>query len=701
MNPEFLIKTVREYGVSWAAWRAAYGLALRTGYFRRGFRRGADPVRTLVADLGGGGADGAQWLSECWQAGGGRFFLPATMAETGLPPGAVAAATTRAEAVLRGEYRIFSSPRELGSPPDWFLGEPGRAPWPADRHWSEIGDLGTDCGDIKYVWELSRFGFAWDLGRAYRLTGDDRYAEGFWRLCESWWAANSPEMGPHWRCGQEMSFRVLAWVFALHALADAPASSPARIGTLVAQLRLHGRLIERVNWYANRCVKNNHAISEAVALRTLGLVLPFVPEAARWRRRGLANLQREVAWQVLDDGTYIQQSNVYARLVVQLLTWALCQEAASGTRQSELALLKNKADLLRDQLMAQLVGGAGELPNYGSNDGTLLLPWSDCGYRDFRPALHALGLALGQAGLSGAGPWREEACWFGLGGGLDAAQTPAVAPQVRSFNAGGLCVLRQDDSMVLFRCGPNAHRPAEADMLHVDYWCHGRNLLLDAGTLGYNLPRRLRDYFAGTGSHNTITVDGADQMRRGDRFLWHDWVQGQISETQAAADESVVAGRHTGYRPAVHERSVHLRSQALLVVDTIGRTTAVADLRLHWLVADAGCRDAAGGVVFTGAEGQEWVVRVWCDQPAEYDIVRDSPDQPRGVWSPNYGELRPACSLAVTARAVLARFVTFVGPAAVLAGLAIPAGPSADQTVESVLTAWRRLNPQSDGKQPA
>jgi len=705
MNPAVFLKTVREYGPKWVFWRAVYGVAMKTGHFRRGLHAGQDPVRVLVADMAGPERESAAWLASRWGESRGAFFLPSAAAARDLPAETRTRILQQADAVLAGKYRIFAEQRELGFPPNWFQGQAGFSAWPHDRHWSFIADLGSTNGDIKYVWELSRFGHAYDLCRAYRCSGDEKYAQGFWELCESWWAANPLEIGPHWRCGQEMSFRILAWTFALQTLEKAASSTPDRIGTLIAHLWHHGRHVAKVSWYAERCVRNNHAISEAVALRTLGTLFPFLPEADRWRHKAARSLVREISWQVYADGTYVQQSNIYARLVAQLLTWVLCLERSNGQALVVSDILPQKAGLLVDQLRDQLAGAEGQLPNYGSNDGTLLFPWSGAAYRDFRPSLHALSRALGRAGLPGEGPWQEEAFWFGLH--TDVSPTHAGADQsdgstVQTYPAGGLNVMRGSNSLVLFRCGPNANRPGEADMMHVDYWYKGVNVLLDAGTFGYNVPRQTRDYFAGSRSHNTVTVDGADQMRRGARFLWHDWVQGRLESHSVDAGEAIARGRHDGYRPVTHRRAVHLQNNSILVVDDLWGAPQACEFRLHWLMQDLAVHELAVHDLAQGAEmvlddGERVVVKVWSDQPVQDDLIRDRHDELRGVWSPHYGVMKPAWSLAVVARAKKNRFVTFAGPAAVYAEMGEVGQPGPEKDTAAVLAAWRAMAPSNPG----
>src|SRR5205085_9101233 len=160
------------------------------------------------------------------------------------------------EQLAQGRLRYFERATiHTGFPPDWhrnpFTGE--RAP--GDQHWSRIGDF--DCGDIKVIWEPSRFGFAYALCRAYWRTGDESYVELFWRAAEDWRAKNPPQQGPNWKCGQETSFRLMAWCFALYAFLDARATTAARIAQLAQMIAVSAERIAANFDYA-LSQRNNH-----------------------------------------------------------------------------------------------------------------------------------------------------------------------------------------------------------------------------------------------------------------------------------------------------------------------------------------------------------------------------------------------------------------------------------------------------------
>jgi len=65
----------------------------------------------------------------------------------------------------------------------------------------------------------------------------------------------------------------------------------------------------------------------------------------------------------------------------------------------------------------------------------------------------------------------------------------------------------------------------QADQLHVDLWHHGVNIARDAGNLSLQWRPPMEQRISGDWRHNTVIVDGKDQMRRAGRFLWLDWAQ--------------------------------------------------------------------------------------------------------------------------------------------------------------------------------
>ena len=140
-----------------------------------------------------------------------------------------------ADSLLAGIFRFFSHHNiKTGFPPDWFLNyfqeDSGYPPEDRKKHWSEIDDFSS--GDIKAVWELSRFSFVFPMVRAFWRTGDEKYVEGFWELVEDWRGHNPPQAGPHWKCGQDIAFRIMAWIFGLYGFLGTKTTTPDRVAEL-------------------------------------------------------------------------------------------------------------------------------------------------------------------------------------------------------------------------------------------------------------------------------------------------------------------------------------------------------------------------------------------------------------------------------------------------------------------------------------
>ena len=78
-----------------------------------------------------------------------------------------------------------------------------------DQHWSRVADFDAEFGDIKLVWELSRFQWILLLTRAYLQSGDSKYIDSANEWARNWIEHNPVNCGLNWMCGQETSIRLV------------------------------------------------------------------------------------------------------------------------------------------------------------------------------------------------------------------------------------------------------------------------------------------------------------------------------------------------------------------------------------------------------------------------------------------------------------------------------------------------------------
>ena len=279
----------------------------------------------------------------------------------------------------------------------------------------------------------------------------------------------------------------------------------------------------------------------------------------------------------------------YHRVVVQLLSWALPLAHLHGDRWAEVVYERARQSLRF--LRACQDPTTGWLPNYGHNDGALFFPLTECPFRDYRPQLLALARALGEPLDYDPGPWEEEAFWLSGGTLAPTPSTPSESDSViYSFEKGGYYVLKDQRTLTFLRCGAYRDRPFQADNLHLDLWVDGENILRDAGTYKYNTDERWLRYFAGTTSHNTVGLGDYDQMRKGHRFIWYDWVQKASGkwEIEETTGTFTFEGTFEGFRQLgagiVHRRRVSKvpGQPHWIVEDTLHNAPPHLPMQQHW-----------------------------------------------------------------------------------------------------------------------
>lgn len=640
-----LLQEARELGVPGVAFRIRWELGVRSGW-RELTERLPEPLASperaglaLLERLPFAPAEGVR------RAVAGR-----------IAPEALASLGRRAVDAAAGRVRCFGRwIGDFGFPIDWHRNPATGERWDASAHWTEALRDTTRAGDVKLTWEVGRFPQAFELARAAALgaLSPAAMAAVLEAQVTAFYTANPYGRGVHWASGQEIALRLLAWLFAASALRDEPRMRSAL--PMVARHLHQGAVhLEQNLDYARKAVGNNHLVSEAFGLYLAGALLPEAPGAPRWKALGLELLDEQAERQVYEDGGYLMHSHSYQRAALQLYLVA----ASLRRREGGEVPAPWRAAMERSLrfLAAHQNPLDGRLPNSGSNDGALPAILSTCDHSDFRPFLQALSLAARGERLYGAGPWDEEAAWLLGPGSLEAPLRELPLASV-SFPVSGYHVLRghAPGTLTSFRCGTLRHRFAQIDMLHVDVFWRGENVLVDGGTYLYNGPPAWNAHFTGGASHNTVTVDGRDQMVHHRRFKLLYWTRARLLRFEDLGAYAVVEGEHDGFRRhpggCVHRRAVlHVKDDLWIVLDRIsgaGRHAA----RLHWLAGPYPHRhDACAGRVTLDTPAGEFTVTVLDvdGNPLGGDVVRGAEHPPRGWSSRYYGEKVPAPSLAVT-----------------------------------------------------
>lgn len=463
-------------------------------------------------------------------------------------------------------------------PPDWHLNPFTGTRTDATQPWWKISDFSSDAGDIKVLWEASR----WDWVLVFALRSKFGQKEAFYHLnhwIHDWCERNPPYRGVNWKCGQEAAIRVLH--LAMAALLLEQTNKPLQ--SMIDLVEMHLKRIALTFRYA-LAQDNNHATSEAAALFVGGswLVEAGVTTGRAWARQGRKFLERLVRRLIATDGSFSQYSTNYHRVVLDTLSMVeLWRRRQALPRFS--STWENRAAVAAEWLASMVDPQTGDAPNLGANDGARLLPLTETDYRDFRPSVQ-LAMALfkqvhAYPSQEGQHQRHEDRLLEWLGISIDGLK-PRLSTHSRLLDKGGYAILKRSASLLVVRYPRFRFRPSQADALHLDFWINGENWLRDGGTYSYHASADALRYFPGTESHNTVQMDRRDQMPRLGRFLFGDWLKAFLLSPLEETSCTTTFG--VGYRDgrgAVHKRNVELKDNHLRVIDQIEGFTSSAILR--------------------------------------------------------------------------------------------------------------------------
>lgn len=453
--------------------------------------------------------------------------------------------------------------QEMSDCPDWH-----RNPFNGQRiegtnlPWSKIGDFDLSVGDIKTIWEPSRFDWVLTFSQK-AANGEAHSIDQLNDWLRNWTLHNPPYLGPNWKCGQEASIRVLH--LAVGALILGQVRDPS--SALKQLIVVHLRRIAATLHYAI-AQDNNHGTSEAAALFVGGSWLMLVGDAdgKDWYKLGRKWLENRGKRLIEEDGSFSQYSVAYHRMMLDTYSIAETWRRKHGLDEFSTSLY-SRLQTSTGWLYQFVSKDSGDVPNLGGNDGARLLPLTATDYRDFRPSVQLASSLFADARAYGnEGSWNLPLKWLRLD--IPVAE---LSPQFSvQFDNGGYSLLRRAEAFVVLRYPRFRFRPSQADALHVDLWLGTENILRDGGTYSYNDLSDVPEYLASVRGHNTIEFDDRDQMPRLRRFLYGDWLRAEGVSPVRCDGQAVSAGAgYTNKFGASHRRSVCLFDDRLIVTDDV------------------------------------------------------------------------------------------------------------------------------------
>ncbi len=503
--------------------------------------------------------------------------------------------------------------------------------------WVDYRDL-SKVGDCKLVWEPNRHHHLVVLGRAYRATGDERYAAEVASQLEAWMIACPFGRGMNWRSPLELGIRLMNWVWALDLIRESGWPDELQRARILASVHQH--VWEVTRRYSDGSSANNHLVGEAAGVFVATAYFDALDPDGRLHDESRSILVREIVRQSHEDGGTREQGLGYQMFVLQFYLVVDAVAHAIG-RPLPTAFEARLERMLG--FVCRLTEG-GPLPLFGdADDGRVLdlggsglgwLAWLGAGAVRFdRPDLAAVAEVpseparwlLGRGSIARLADLRARA---GAGTLKSAAMAPSGIYLLQAGTAGhGVSVIFDCGELGFGELAAHGH----ADALSFVLRAFGEDVLVDPGTYDYFSFPEWRSYFRSTRAHNTVEVDGVDQSTMAGPFLWGQKASARCLTWLPAPDGGRVSGEHDGYGrlsdPVTHRRTLELAGQpsVLRILDEVD-ARGEHDVALHFhtaetiTVAPAGdrayeLRARGGTAVLTLDAGLEVEVRRGIESP--------------------------------------------------------------------------------------
>ncbi|PKF61444.1 heparinase [Psychromonas sp. psych-6C06] len=453
-------------------------------------------------------------------------------------------------------------------------------------------------GDCKLVWEPNRHHQLVVLGRAYKVTGDTKYAQGVIDQLTAWLDANPYGYGMNWRSPLELAIRLISWVWAIDLIKGSGLFAGDIKARLLNSVFLHCRDVD--GKYSQGTSANNHLVGEAAGVYIAASYFDMLTDAPQWQARSKAVLEREIQAQSFADGCTKEHAFSYQFFVFQFYLFT----ALTGKwRKDDFSAQYWQTLSSISRFIAQVAEGGKHYPMLGDQDDGYVLDLGD--------HVHNINALCDISGYfysdeifnTGFKKSTESAFW--LFSGRDTRLSPSVNDTKPlssvAFKESGYYLLQAgslaqgNQASVLFDCAELGYTAiaahGHADALSFVMRINKNDLFVDTGTYDYFSHPQWRNHFRTTKAHNTLEVDGVDQSVMTGPFMWEQHAQANCIEWSPTNNGGTVFAEHSGYlrlsEPVNHQRAVQLDvEQKKIIISDHVLTSGTHDIALYFHLSE-------------------------------------------------------------------------------------------------------------------
>ena len=410
--------------------------------------------------------------------------------------------------------------------------------------------------DNELRWQLHRHKWFTPMGKAYRISGDEKYAKE-WAFQYLDWIKKNPltqvkkeefelvsagEIRDNadnvrfaWR-PLEVSNRLQDQTGQFLLFCASKAFTPEFLTEFLVNYHRHGEFI-----LSNYSDEGNHLLFEAQRMVYAGVFFPEFKDAATWRESGINILNREIKKQVYNDGGQFELDPHYHLAAINIFCKAL-----------------NIADLN---------GFRNEFPQeYLNTIENMIVFYANISFPDYtNPCFSDAKLTNKKEMLKNYRSWskmfpKNQFIKYLATDGKEGALPEYLS---KGFLKSGFFVFRNswgtDATQMVVKAGPKAFWHCQPDNGTFELWFNGKNLFPDSGSYVYAGEGEVmeqRNWHRQTCVHNTVTLNNKnlDQTESVTK-LW-----------QPEGNVQILVTENPSYKNLKHRRSVFFVDNSYFVI---------------------------------------------------------------------------------------------------------------------------------------
>ena len=432
--------------------------------------------------------------------------------------------------------------------------------------------------DNELRWQLHRHKWFTPMGKAYRTSGDEKYAIEWTRQYVDWIRKNplvkidkeEYEISDESTIKADAENARFAWrpLEVSHRLEDQTLQfqlficSPAFTADFLCEFLVnYHRHAEHI--LENYSAKGNHLLFQAQRMLYAGTFFPEFRRAEVWRQSGVEVLNREVAVQVFDDGGHFELCPHYHLATINIFYEALQVATLNGFKE---AFPKAYIDAL--ERMIEFYANIC-FPDYEN------------------PCFSDAKVATKREVIKNYRSWLDV---FGDNEFIrymasDGQQGALPNYKSKGYLTAGFFTFRsgwgKDAVQMVVKAGPKGEWHCQPDNGTFELWYNGHRLMSDSGSYIYAGDAEVmkwRNWFRQTAVHNTLTLNGENlQTTESKTLLW-----------QPEGDVQVLVTENPSYEGLSHRRTVFFVEEGWFVIvdEAVGDAEGIVNLNYQLPVGE-------------------------------------------------------------------------------------------------------------------